>query len=171
MTQMKLMYFVVTNVTMASRWMLLLTLLALGAISAIQAQTQAPSVTTGVTFQWSDTQSNNNDPATIASITINSDVYQSFTAPSSYKLTRLGPDGHSYNNIVENGTELVGTSSDPNWDDYAITAFQDQNLNHYFNANRNGRDICNDFLPLQVLMLKSRHFITILVYLPMMEVS
>ena len=28
------------------------------------AQTQKPSVTTGVTFQWADTQTTNNDPAT-----------------------------------------------------------------------------------------------------------
>ena len=32
-----------------------------------------------------------------------------------------------------------------NWDNLALSAFQDKNLNHYFTANPNGRDICLDF--------------------------
>ena len=76
--------------------------------TAIQAfgQTQAPSVQAGVTFQWADTQTVNNDPATISGITINGTVYNNFTAPSEYRLTRLGPDGHNENNIIENGVNV-----------------------------------------------------------------
>jgi hypothetical protein len=72
-------------------------------------QTQAPSVQTGVTFQWLDTQVIDSDPATISSITIDGAIYGSFTASSSYVMTRLGPDGHNNNNIV-NGV-IVNNSS------------------------------------------------------------
>lgn len=109
-------------------------------------QTQKPSVTTGVTFQWSDTQANNNDPATISSITIDGVVYNTFAAPTSYAMTRLGPDGHNYNDIINNGTIVNNNSSSVNWNADAIAAFQDQNLNHYFTSHDNGRDICNDFV-------------------------
>ncbi|NND62735.1 MAG: Ig-like domain-containing protein [Flavobacteriaceae bacterium] len=126
-------------------WSLALTtLLCLSNVTL--AQTQAPSVTTGVTFQWSDTQSNNNDPATISSITIDGVIYNSFAAPTSYNLTRLGPNGHNRNNIIENGTNVNNNSSNVDWNADAIAAFQDKNLNHYFNSNDNGRDICNDFV-------------------------
>lgn len=108
-------------------------------------QTQKPSVRTGVTFQWSDTQTTNNDPATISSITIDGDIYQSFAVPSSYAMTRVGPVGHAVNTILENGVTLNNDSSSPTWDADAISAFQDKNLNHYFSANKNGRDICEDF--------------------------
>ncbi len=109
------------------------------------AQTQKPSVTTGVTFQWSDTQAVDSDPATISSITINGTVYNSFAKPSSYKMTRLGPDGHSDNDIIQNGTIVNNNSGSVDWNDDALAAFQDQNLNHYFTSNDNGRDICGDF--------------------------
>ncbi|NNM22954.1 MAG: hypothetical protein HKO54_05325, partial [Flavobacteriaceae bacterium] len=109
-------------------------------------QTQKPSVTTGVTFQWSDTQSANNDPATISSITIDGTIYNSFAAPSSYSMTRLGPDGNNRNEIIENGTNVNNNSANANWNSDALAAFQDQNLNHYFTSNDNGRNICNDFV-------------------------
>ena len=109
------------------------------------SQTQAPSIQTGVTFQWEDTQSKNNDPATIQSITINGVIYQNFAAPSSYALTRLGPNGHGPNNIVENGVTINNNSSTAQWPSDALAAFQDKNLNHYFNAKPNGRNICGDF--------------------------
>lgn len=129
----------------ASQWML--SILAIFIISQVGfGQTQAPSVQTGVTFQWSDTQAVNSDPATIASITIDGVVYSSFAAPSSYALTRLGPDGHNQNKILENGVTINGSSANVDWNTDAIAAFQDKNLNHYFNANANGRNICNNFL-------------------------
>lgn len=109
------------------------------------SQTQKPSVQTGVTFQWSDTQAGNNDPATIFSITIDGAIYGSFGAPSSYALKRVGPVGHHKNDILENGATINNNSSNANWDTDALAAFQDQNLNHYFEANVNGRNICSDF--------------------------
>ncbi len=108
-------------------------------------QTQAPSVRTGVTFQWEDLQPSPNDPATLSSITIDDVVYQSIVAPSSYALTRLGPNGHSPNNIIQNGTIVNNSSANATWNANALSSFQDKNLNHYFVANPNGRDICNNF--------------------------
>lgn len=127
-----------------SLWMCVI-LVLIFRITGSNAQTQAPSVQTGVTFQWADTQSVDSDPATISSITIDGTVYSSFAAPSSYKLTRLGPDGHSKNNIIENGTNVNTSSANGDWETDAIAAFQDKNLNHYFHSNNNGRDICDDF--------------------------
>lgn len=109
------------------------------------AQTQKPSVTTGVTFQWSDTQANNNDPATIYSVTINGEVFQSFAVPSMYNMTRVGPVGHNINRILENGATVNNNSSNIDWPADALAAFQDQNLNHYMAASSNGDNICNDF--------------------------
>ncbi len=106
---------------------------------------QSPSIQTGVSFQWLDTQNTSTDPATIESVTINGTIYNTFVVPTSYELTRLGPDGHNPNRLIQNGTNVVTNSSDPNWDAFAISAFQDKNLNHYFFANPSGRDICLDF--------------------------
>ena len=126
-----------------SLWMI--TVLALLLSHWSVAQTQKPSVQSGVTFSWSDTQTVPSDPATISSITINGDVYQSFAIPSSYAMTRVGPNGHGPNNIVQNGTTVNNNSANANWPGDAIAAFQDKNLNHYFNSNQNGRNICLDF--------------------------
>ncbi|WP_232817805.1 Ig-like domain-containing protein, partial [Winogradskyella tangerina] len=106
---------------------------------------QSPSIQTGVTFQWEDTQSNNSDPATIRSVTIDGTVYNTFVVPTSYELTILGPDGHNPNNIRLNGGIVVGTSNAANWVSAATTAFQSKNLNHYFEASSNGQDFCSDF--------------------------
>lgn len=108
-------------------------------------QTQKPSVTTGVTFQWADTQTNDNDPATLSSITIDGEVFPTIAAPSSYVMTRLGPDGHNRNDITQNGAIVNNNSANANWPADALDAFQDKNLNHYFTSNDNGRDICEDF--------------------------
>jgi len=108
-------------------------------------QTQAPSVQTGVTFQWSDIQTVDSDPATIFSLTIDGAIYGTFTAPSAYAMTRVGPNGHSKNRIVQNGIFVNNNSANANWDADALAAFQDKNLNHYFTSNENGRDICSDF--------------------------
>lgn len=111
----------------------------------IIAQTQAPSVRTGVTFQWSDTQSNNNHSATINSVTVDGEIYRAFAVPTSYGMTRLGPDGHNKNSILENGSTVNNNSNNANWNADALSAFKDKNLNHYFEANDNGRDICGEF--------------------------
>ncbi|WP_186439106.1 Ig-like domain-containing protein [Dokdonia sp. Hel_I_63] len=136
---------------------------------------QEASITQGVTFQWEDDQdvngdndidnTENNRSATIQSITVGNDVFNTFVAPSGYQLTRLGGNGniaarHSRNGIVLNRTtppfsgEVIGTSAsatfDPTdtgsaWDNAALAAFQDKNLNHYFTSNGNGQNICGNF--------------------------
>ena len=106
---------------------------------------QAPSIRTGATFQWADTQATSTSSATIESVTINGQVYNNFVVPSGYELTRLGPDGHSPNTIEENGTTLASSSAIANWNTIALSAFQDKNLNHFFGAASNGRNICLDF--------------------------
>ncbi|PKA83666.1 hypothetical protein ATE92_1831 [Ulvibacter sp. MAR_2010_11] len=109
------------------------------------AQTQKPSVQTGVTFQWSDIQPNPNLPATINSITIDGIVYQAFAAPTTYAMTRVGPNGHNANRIIRNGTIVNNSSNNANWNNDAITAFRAKNLNHYFLSDSNGRNICGNF--------------------------
>ena len=113
--------------------------------SVSMAQTQAASVQTGVSFQWEDTQSQNSDPATIKSITIDGLVYSAFAAPTAYEMTRVGPAGHGTNNLILNGVTVNNNSSNATWNAHARAAFQDKNLNHYFLANPNGRDICGNF--------------------------
>ncbi|MCF6308570.1 MAG: hypothetical protein L3J09_11530, partial [Flavobacteriaceae bacterium] len=113
--------------------------------SILFSQTQAPSIQTGVTFQWEDTQSNNSDSATIESITIDGQLFSSFAVPSTYAMTRVGPNGHTPNKIKENGSTIFSNSNNTGWDAAAISAFQDKNLNHYFVAFQNGDNICNDF--------------------------
>ena len=108
-------------------------------------QTQATSIRSGVTFQWSDVQSVPQDPITIESITVDGVIYQSFAVPSSYQLTRLGPNGHRRNSIFENGVEINNSSASLDWTLDATTAFQDKNLNHYFSSGQNGVDFCEDF--------------------------
>ena len=110
-----------------------------------QANSQASSIQTDVSFQWEDTQGANlNSSATIKSITISGLEYNTFVVPTSYEMTRLGPDGPASNRIKLNGPNLPGNSSGANWITNATAAFQDKNLNHYFTANPNGRNICSD---------------------------
>ncbi|WP_343487748.1 Calx-beta domain-containing protein [Allomuricauda sp. d1] len=106
---------------------------------------QANSVRTGVTFTWADTQTNISDPATIESITIDGNVYSTFVVPSNYELTRLGPGGHSGNDIMRNGSEVLGSSNDPSWNSEALDAYQSLNLNHYFESNSNGDNFCENY--------------------------
>ncbi|WOD44715.1 LamG-like jellyroll fold domain-containing protein [Hwangdonia lutea] len=108
-------------------------------------QTNAPSIQSGVTFQWSDVQTAANHSATIQSVTVNGIVYLNFGLPTGYELTQLGPDGHNRNRILNNGTSVETTSSSATWGSSALTAFQDLNLNHYFNSNRNGANICDNY--------------------------
>ncbi|MDT0608430.1 Ig-like domain-containing protein, partial [Croceitalea rosinachiae] len=106
---------------------------------------QANSIRTGATFNWADTQTNVSQPATLESIDINGTLYSSFVVPSNYEMTRLGPGGHGFNNIMQNGTQIVTSSNDPNWNTEALLAYQDSNLNHFFGANSNGDDFCGDY--------------------------
>lgn len=108
-------------------------------------QGQANSIRTGVTFDWADTQTTLNDPATLQSITINGTAYTTFVVPTSYEMTGLGPGGHSQNNIWINGTRTTSGSDDPNWTTDALDAYQSLNLNHYFQSNSAGADFCNDY--------------------------
>ena len=113
--------------------------------SLLTAQ-QAPSIRTDVTFQWEEnSQPNRDDPATIKSVTIGGVIYNTFVVPTTYDMTRLGPDGHSPNRIYKNGNYVGGNSSTGAWNGNALDAFQDKNLNHYFVANPNGQNICNNF--------------------------
>ncbi|WP_339338353.1 MULTISPECIES: Calx-beta domain-containing protein, partial [unclassified Croceitalea] len=119
--------------------------IALVFLSNFKLAAQANSVRTGVTFTWADTQPSLSDSATLESISIDGSVYSTFVVPSSYELTRLGPGGHDGNDIQLNGSEIVGSSNDLNWDVLALDAYQSLNLNHYFESNSNGDDFCEDY--------------------------
>ncbi|WP_111706340.1 T9SS type B sorting domain-containing protein [Lutibacter citreus] len=126
---------------------------------------QEPSLRSGVTFEWSDYQSADYDlPVTIKAVKyinpLDGEVYNynTFVVPAYYQLTKVGPYGDDYNHIYENGVKLLSggptlTSASAtmdiydnnSWDDRAIEAFRDQNLNHYFESNGNGRDFCKVF--------------------------
>ncbi len=113
------------------------------------AQPQPPSISSGVTFQWADTQSSNNDPATLESVTVvdgaETFVYDQFAFPIGYELTQLGWNGHAGNNIRLNGVDIIQGSDHPDWNTAALAAFSDPNLNHKFESNTNGRPICLNF--------------------------
>lgn len=114
-------------------------------IVSLNAQTNAPSIQSGVTFQWSDNQTHQNQSATIESITVNGNVYFNFGAPTGYEMTQLGPSGHGFNNIRLNGVRIESTSASPTWDANALIAFQSLNLNNYFECNGNGDNICDNY--------------------------
>ena len=113
-------------------------------VISLSAQTNAPSIRSGVSFQWTDNQTQGTQPATIKSITVNGKLYTLFAAPTSYELTREG-DTPSANNIRKNGTIVVNNSGNSAWGAKALLAFQDKNLNHYFEANPTGDDLCDNF--------------------------
>ena len=114
-------------------------------IASLNAQTNAPSIQSGVTFQWSDNQTHQNQPATIASVTVNGNVYFDFGVPTGYEMTQLGPSGHGFNNIRLNGVRIENTSASATWNSNALIAFQSLNLNNYFECNGNGDNICDDY--------------------------
>ncbi|MFK5958589.1 MAG: Ig-like domain-containing protein, partial [Lutibacter sp.] len=115
-------------------------------LNTISAQTNAPSIQSGVTFQWIDTQTVASDPATIQSVTLNGDVYDLFVVPSSYELTQLGPDGDGANQILKDGSSIISSSAViTDWNPKALAAFQDKDLNHYFTSGSNGLAICDNF--------------------------
>ncbi len=119
--------------------------IVLVAFNAHEAYAQANSIKNGVTFQWSDSQVGNSNPATLQSITINGNVYDQFIVPSGYEMTQVGSGGHNNNRIQQNGAVVFSNSSNPGWNAAALNAFQALNLNHYFESNVNGANICNDF--------------------------
>ncbi|KJD31317.1 hypothetical protein PK35_15920, partial [Tamlana nanhaiensis] len=120
-------------------------LIACLVFNGLVSQSNAPSIQSGVDFRWSDTQNDRRDPATIQSIVVNNLVYDIYNIPSSYELTQLGVDGHAVNFIKNNGTNIETTSASASWNDSALSAYQDQNLNHYFISNGNGDNVCDDF--------------------------
>ncbi|KAB1071427.1 hypothetical protein F6U93_00485, partial [Tamlana haliotis] len=111
----------------------------------IYGQTNANSIKTGVTFSWADPQSAPKDPAVLDYITINGTQYNTFVVPTSYELSRLGEEGDTANKIYNGDIEIEGTSASSSWNLNALNAFKDQNLNHYFTSDKNGKDICNDY--------------------------
>jgi len=106
---------------------------------------QANSIRTGVTFNWANSQSTLNDPANLQSISIGGVDYTTFVVPTSYELTRLGPGGHSQNNIWRDGIRIISGSDDPNWDTGALSAYQSQDLNHYFQSQNAGDNFCGNY--------------------------
>ena len=106
---------------------------------------QANSIRTGVTFDWADNQSTINDPANLQSINIDGVDYTTFVVPSSYEMTRLGPGGDNQNNIWLNGAQVVAGSNSLNWANEALSAYQSLNLNHYFQSDNTGANICEDY--------------------------
>ncbi len=119
-------------------------ILALLIPSLTQGQTQAPSIATGVTFQWVGTQANNSAAAVLQSITINGNVYDNLLVPSAYDMTVPGPTQGS-NQIKENGTFIYSNSNTAGWDAAALAAFQSFNMNYYFTSSANGANFCNNF--------------------------
>ena len=125
--------------------LLFLVIIACLSFGNLIAQTNAPSIQTGVSFQWSDTQTAPTQSATIQSVTVNGIVYFNYGVPVGYTMTQLGPNGHGANNIRLNGTYTETTSASGSWNASALASFQDLNLNHYFEANGNGRGICDNY--------------------------
>ncbi|WP_452227343.1 LamG-like jellyroll fold domain-containing protein [Lacinutrix cladophorae] len=109
------------------------------------SQTNATSITSGVTFQWNDSQTTKTDPATIQAIAVNGNVYFQFGVPNAYELTQVGPNGHASNGIRLNGPKIENTSASATWNSSALAAYQSLNLNHYFENNGNGQNICDDY--------------------------
>jgi len=109
---------------------------------------QANSIRTGVNFNWADNQTSLSNPANLQSINIDGVDYTTFVVPSSYEMTRLGPGGHNQNNIWLNGTQVVADSDSPNWSNSALNAYQSSNLNHYFQSNSTGDNICENYAAL-----------------------
>ncbi|WP_163421727.1 Calx-beta domain-containing protein [Flagellimonas sp. CMM7] len=119
-------------------------LLIISGLNIVSTNAQVTGIASGATFNWQAPQNSVNDPAVLESIVINGRVYNTFVVPSSYDLVRLGPGGHNANTIFQDGTQIVSSSSNTNWDSEALNAFQSLNLNHYFQSNGNGRNICGD---------------------------
>ncbi|WP_396637126.1 Calx-beta domain-containing protein [Maribacter sp. R77961] len=112
---------------------------------SFNTEIRAQGISSGVTFNWADTQTNTSSPATIESITVDGNTYNTFVVPSSYEMTRLGPGGHNGNRIQLNGSQIMNNSANANWNSEAIKAYQSLNLNHYFESNSNGDEFCGNY--------------------------
>jgi hypothetical protein len=102
----------------------------------------AQGISSGVTFNWANNQSNLSDAANLDFIEINGAIYNMFVVPSAYEMSKVG---HGGNHIWRNGTQIVGSSNTANWNSEAIKAYQSINLNHYFESNSNGDGFCGNF--------------------------
>lgn len=109
------------------------------------AQTQPPSIISGVTFQWDGPQATSSSPANLVSITVDDKVFDQFSFPDRYELTRLGNSGHIQNRLNENGVLIETASDSPTWNANALAAFSSANLNFIFESEGNGRNFCSDF--------------------------
>ncbi|WP_170068976.1 gliding motility-associated C-terminal domain-containing protein [Cecembia rubra] len=109
------------------------------------AQEQPPSIISGVTFQWEGPQPTTTSPANLVSVTVDEKVYNKISVPSRYELTRIGPNGHIQNRLVENGVVIVNGSDSPSWNANALSMFSSTNLNFIFESDGNGRNICSNF--------------------------
>ncbi len=107
---------------------------------------EAQSIRSGVTFQWSDNQSNPSSSATLAGVTVNGVVYNALTLPSSYQMLQVGPGGHNTNHIRQNGVQIENSSASGSWNSNATAAFTSRNLNFKFEADssNNNANICNN---------------------------
>jgi gliding motility-associated-like protein/uncharacterized repeat protein (TIGR01451 family) len=124
---------------------LFFSLLFLYSGQSLLAQTQPPSITSGVTFQWDGPQPTASSPANLLSITVDDKVFDQFAIPSSYELTRLGVNGHNQNRIIENGVVVETSSSSASWEASALAAFSSTNFNFKFESDGNGRNFCGEF--------------------------
>lgn len=125
--------------------------------SSLFSQTNAPSIQSGVSFQWSDVQTTLNDPATIQSITVDNRVFVNFGSPQGYAMTQVGTTGgDAANRVRENNTLVETTSASPTWNASALAAFQDKNLNHFFEASNNGQAICDNFTAVQTTLVAQK---------------
>lgn len=105
---------------------------------------QALSVRTGATFHWAGPQPTVTSPTVLTSITINGLDYSELVVPDGYEMTQVGPNGHGANAIRTNGTPTTTGSNSAGWNDSALAAFQNFNLNQYFQSDVNGLNICGD---------------------------
>lgn len=129
------------------RFLLLLLFLTTIVGSSEALAQQATAISSGVTFNWDATtpQTNQTDPTVIESITINGLDYDQLVVPDGYVMTQLGQQGNSNNRIRTNGSTYAGNATvDAAWNAAALAAFQDFNLNKYFESNQNGQNICQN---------------------------
>jgi uncharacterized repeat protein (TIGR01451 family)/gliding motility-associated-like protein len=133
------------NVSFLGKLCFLISILICGLGVESNAQIQPPSIISGVTFEWDGPQPTTTSPANLVSITVDGKVFNRFAAPSRYELSRLGPNGHNQNRIVENGVIIESASNTPTWNSNALAAFSSPNMNFIFESDGNGRNICSDF--------------------------
>ncbi|MEP0729031.1 MAG: hypothetical protein ABJC40_05320 [Parasphingorhabdus sp.] len=106
----------------------------------------AQSIRSGVTFQWSDSQSSQTDSATLSGVTVDGIIYDALTLPTSYTMLQVGPGGHSSNHIRQNGVQIESSSANASWNSSATAAFTSRNLNFKFeaSASNNNANICDN---------------------------